>query len=240
MAGFRSRLARKEEARNLRRALLYGLLTILVVILVLFWGIPSLVRIATFFNQWQSSSTPVGKSDLLPPAPPKINPIPAATKKDLLSISGQAEAGSTVEIFLQNAAIQTVVADNEGRFTIDRLKLSSGENKIHAVATDQAGNISQPSTKMTILFDNQAPELEIFSPQDRATFSGEKQKKVTISGKTEPGITLTINDRLIILNQEGNFSTTRQLSEGENIFKIVASDRADNQTEKEIKVTYTP
>lgn len=240
MAAKKSRLVRKEEARSLRRTLLYGSLTLLIIVLLFWGGIPSLVRVATFFTELQTSQTPVEKEDLLPPAPPQINPVPRATKKDLLSLSGLAEPGSTVEIFLNNTSTQTVIATSEGAFTIDRLKLSPGENKIYAVATDQAGNVSQPSSKMTILFDSEPPELEIYSPADGATFSGEKQKKLTISGKTEPGITLTINDRQVILDQEGNFSTIKPLSEGENTFRVVATDLAENQTEKEIKVSFAP
>lgn len=235
-----SRLTRKEEARSLRRAFFYLVLTIGFVTLLAIWGIPSLVRVATFFSQWRGATTPIGKTDILPPAPPTINPIPRATKKDLLSLSGTSEPGSTVEIYLNEVVNGSVVANNEGVFIVDKISLSSGENEIYAVATDQAGNNSSPSRKFNILYDNQPPELEISAPEEGASFSGEAQKRLTISGKTEAGINLTLNGRLVILDQEGNFSTTITLSEGENIVKIVATDLAENQTEKEIRVTFTP
>lgn len=236
----RSRLTRKEEARSLRRAFFYLVLTVGFVTLLAIWGVPSLVRVATFFSQWRGASTPIGKTDFLPPAPPNINLIPRATKKDLLSLSGTAEPGSTVDIFLNEEVKSSVVANNEGVFILDSISLSEGENQIYAIATDQAGNSSSPSRKLAILYDAKPPELEISSPEDGATLTGQEQKRLTVSGKTEPGISLTINGRLTILDQEGNFSSTFSLTEGENTFKIIALDLAENQTEKEIKVTYTP
>jgi len=236
----RSRLARKEEARRRRRNLVFTILTFLIIIFVFFWGIPTLVKVATFFAEWRGSESPVEIGDDLPPAPPQINLPPRATNKDSIPISGSAEPGATVEIFLNGLSSQKVVTTSEGSFSIEKLKLSLGENKIYAVVIDKAGNISQPSSEISILYDNKPPELEVETPKNGASFFGEKQKKVTVSGKTEPGVTLTINDHLVILNQEGNFSAQINLSEGENTIKIVAKDLAENQTEKEIKVNFSP
>ncbi|PJE67723.1 hypothetical protein COU95_00810 [Candidatus Shapirobacteria bacterium CG10_big_fil_rev_8_21_14_0_10_40_9] len=237
---FHSRLVKKEEAKSLRRTVIFGGLTILFILGIIFLGIPTLVKIAVFFSEIKSSSVPVEQSDILPPAPPKINPLPEATNIGTIPISGFAEAGSTVEVFLNNSSYKKVVASEDGTFLVDSLLLTEGQNEIYTIAQDQAGNRSQPSETIIILFDKAPPTLEISQPQDGANFLGEKQRKIQISGKTEPGVSLTLNDHLQILDKDGNFSQTYALSEGENVFKFVATDLAGNKTEKEIKVTFAP
>jgi len=240
MATLRSRLARKEVSRIRRRMLLFGGLTIFTLLFLLFWGIPLLVKVATFLTEWQGSRSPVEVSDQLPPAPPSLNPLPKATNKEFLSLSGSAEAGASVEVFLNSTSFQKVVVTNDGTFVADQIPLIEGENKIYVQTIDEAGNLSQPSPIKIILFDNQPPTLEISSPQNGANFNGDGQKKVTVAGKTEADINLTINDRFVILDQEGNFTTQLTLQEGENIIKVSAVDLAENKTEKEIKVNFSP
>ncbi|MFZ5366416.1 MAG: Ig-like domain-containing protein [Patescibacteria group bacterium] len=231
---------KKEKARSLRRTVIFSGLTILFVLGLIFWGIPSLIKIAIFFSEIKSSSTPVEQSDILPPAPPKINPLPEATNIGVMSLSGFAEAGSTVEVFLNNSSYQKVITSEDGTFLADNLNLTEGQNEIYATAQDNAGNKSQPSAKMIIVFDKTPPELTIDKPQDKAHFIGEKQRKIQISGKTDPGTILTINEHLEVLDKDGNFSLSFTLSEGENVLKFIATDQAGNKTEKEIKVTFTP
>lgn len=237
---FHSRLVKKEEAKSLRRTVIFGGLTILFILGIIFLGIPTLVKIAVFFSEIKSSGTPVEQSDILPPAPPKINSLPEATSTNSISLSGFAEAGSTVEVFLNNSSYKKVIASEDGTFLVDNLSLTEGQNEIYTIAQDQAGNLSQPSETILILFDKAPPTLEISQPQDGANFTGEKQRKIQISGKTEPGVNLIINDRLQILDKDGNFSLAFTLSEGENVLKFVATDKAENKTEKEIKVTFAP
>lgn len=236
---FHSRLVKKEEARSLRRTVIFSGLSILFILGLVFWGIPSLVKIAVFFSEIKSSSTPVEQPDILPPAPPKINSLPEATNTSPISLSGFAEPGSTVEIFLNDSSTQKVVASEDGTFLSDSLNLTEGRNEIYTTTSDSSGNTSQPSTEIVIFFDKTSPELAINQPQDRAHFIGEKQRKIQISGKTEPGVSLTINEHLEILDKDGNFFLTYTLSEGENVLKFISTDRAGNKTEKEIKVTFT-
>jgi hypothetical protein len=237
---FRSRLVKKEEARSLRKTLFFSGLSILLILALIFLGIPSLVKIAIFFSEIKGSSTPVEQSDLLPPAPPKITSLPWATNTSPISLSGFAEAGSTVEIFLNETSAAKVTSTQEGTYTIDNLNLAEGKNEIYAVAQDVSGNKSQPSQKITTLFDKTPPELTINEPADKTSFVGEKQRKMKISGKTEPDVDFLVNGHLEVLDKDGNFALSTTLTEGENIFKFEAQDSAGNKTEKEIKVTFSP
>ena len=145
-----------------------------------------------------------------------------------------------MEIYLNGKNITTVISDSDSKFITEKLRLEEGRNTIYAIAIDKAGNQSSPSEKHYVLFDEEPPELTISSPEDGATFYGEQEKSITIQGKTEPGVSLTLNNRLVIVGSEGNFSTTYSLNEGENQIKLVASDKAGNETEKEITLVYFP
>lgn len=237
---FHSRLARREEKRSLRKAFFFVLLTIVLLVVLVFLGIPALVKVAVFFADIKSTGTPVEQTDTVPPPAPRFNILPEYTKEPSLSLSGFAEAGSTVEIFLNDSPVGSIVVTNEGTFSFAKVNLSPDKNEIYAVSTDTAGNKSQPSPKITINFDNTPPKLEIGQPQDGASFVGERKRKIKIEGQTEENISLALNERLVILGAEGKFSADFTLADGENILKLLATDRAGNQTEKEIKVAFTP
>lgn len=195
---------------------------------------------AVFLADIRSKGPTVEQADILPPAPPRINSLPEYVNQETISLSGFAEPKSKIEIFLNNSLFTEITTATEGTFSIDSFRLTLGKNEIYVIATDEAGNKSQPSEKTIIFYDNEPPDLIISEPTDGQVFTGEKQKKIKILGKTEPEATLYINDHLEILDEEGNFSLTYTLSEGENLFKFVASDRAENKTEKEIKVIFAP
>lgn len=237
---FYSRLARKEEKRNLRKAILFSLLTIVLLLGLIFFGIPSLTGLAVLVSELRGTSVTIEQNDTLPPPPPRFNSLPEYTKESSLSISGFSEPSSTVEIFLNGSSAGTVVSTAEGTFTFSKVSLPSRENEIYTIATDEAGNKSQPTPRFMIIFDNTAPKLEITQPQDGTTLAGERKRKIRIEGQTEENVSLTINERLIILASEGKFSTDYTLSDGENHLKVIAIDPAGNQTEKELKLTFNP
>jgi hypothetical protein len=235
-----SRLAKKEEIRNLRKIFLFGGLTAFLIFGIIFLGIPALTKIAFFFSEIKNSNNQGEKTDILPPAPPKINSLPEATNQNIISISGFSEEGATIEIYINDSLVKKVISSKEGKFLADNVPLEEGKNEIYAVAIDQAGNIGQSSPKTSIIYDKNPPPLEIEKPKDGETFIGEKQRKITISGKTEPEAILTINDHLEVLDQNGNFSLTYSLLNGENTLKFIVYDKAENKTEKEIKVIFSP
>lgn len=235
----RSRLRRKEERRNLRRAIIFGSLTVILALALVFLGIPALIRMAIFLGNLRSSSLPVETQDALPPAPPRLRPLPEATNSAQITLQGFAEPGSTVEIFIGEMSTKKIVAENDGTFTASGIKLALGRNEITATATDEAGNLSQQSDKIIIAYDETPPELAIDEPSKGADLFGEKNK-VIVKGRTEEGAEVRINERIVIVDSEGNFEYPLRLSEGNNLIRVVAVDKAGNKTKKEIKVIYTP
>jgi len=234
-----SLLSRKEEKRNMRRATFFTLLTIACAIAIIVWGIPSLIKMAVFFGNIKSSSTPIEKTNNLPPSPPFLNALPEATNSAELNISGLAAEGLTIKIFLTGSEAQEIVTDKDGKFSTNELKLTLGNNEIYALAVDQEGNQSAPSEKISVWYENKPPELEVSQPADKTVISNEKGK-VEIIGKANPEANVQINEHLVILDKDGNFKYSLNLSVGENNIKIIAKDKAGNQTEKSLMVSYSP
>ena len=222
----------------MRRAFLFTILTILAILGVLFYGLPSVARFAAFLSDLRKSSLPVDRNDTTPPAPPRLDRLPEATKEPEIEISGVTEEGATVILTL-NGKDEEVVADADGKFRFS-YSLRKGENQILAKAKDRAGNESQPTAGITVLFDNEAPKLDISAPADGSQFYGDGQRQLAIKGTTEVGITLTINDRIVKVEEDGTFTFATTLADGENSFNLKSADKAGNQTEKTLKVNFSP
>jgi len=230
---FSSRLARKQEAKNLRRAVLFGFLSLILVLCLVFLGLPLLIKMAVFLGNIRSSYLPSEKDDTIPPPAPLLLPLPEATSSAQLNLSGFAEPGATVEIFVSGISQEKIVADNNGSFSVDNLRLTEGKNEIYALATDKAGNVSQPSEKASVFLDQTPPQLTILQPPNNTTFYG-LQKRVEIKGETEEEASVIINDHLAVMEAGGKFRYSLTLLGGENKVKIVATDKAGNKTEEEL------
>ncbi len=232
------RLNQIEERNNIRSAVIYISLTIGVILIILFLGIPAMGRIAGFIHDIRSSGQKIEVNDTTPPAPPKIETLPEVTNKTSIEVVGKTEAGVTVKIKANDKEVE-VVANKEGSFTYD-WAIWKGENKLSLIARDQSGNESQETKTFTISYDNTAPDLVISSPTNGQQFSGTKQRQVTIKGTTEEGATLTINDRIVAVDEDGSFSFFTTMTEGENKYTIVSKDKATNETKRELSVVFNP
>jgi len=233
-----SLLTRKEEKRNLRKSFLYGFLTILLGIAIFFLGVPALIKLAVFVGKINSSSTPPEQTDNVPPSPPVFEPAFEATNSATISLSGFAESESTLKLFFNNEE-KEVLVDNSGTFIFNDLKLKEGQNRIYAVAIDKVGNESSDSKRVSVLYDNEAPELEINQPQDGETITDDNNK-IEIVGQTEEGTDVLVNDHFVVVDSEGNFNYQISLDKGENEIKVLTEDSAGNQTEKIVKINYSP
>ncbi|HEY6898582.1 MAG TPA: Ig-like domain-containing protein [Rhodocyclaceae bacterium] len=94
----------------------------------------------------------------LPPAPSLSAPTNGLLTRDAAqTVSGSAEAGSTVQLFVNDApaAGATTTAGSDGRFGIP-LTLVNGANKLQARATDQYGD-GPLSAAITVTLDTSVP-----------------------------------------------------------------------------------
>jgi hypothetical protein len=177
-----SRLGRREEKQSLRQAFIFFILTILILTGTIFLGIPVLVKVAVFLSDLKGSSQPVEQTDLIAPAPPRLDPLPEAIKTNSISLTGSAEAGASVDVYLNYKNVLTVVSDSDSHFLTEKIRLEAGKNSVYIIAIDRAGNKSSASEMSYIWFDDQPPELTIEQPTDGSRFNGQEEKTITIQG----------------------------------------------------------
>lgn len=230
-----SRRSKIEKSRNIKKAIIFTVLTIALIFLTIILGIPLLAKYTAFVSDIKQDSQPVENDDATPPPPPSVNSIPEATNEQELEVSGKTEPGSTVVID-GGGKIKEILANKEGDFSTT-LRLKSGNNNIQFQSIDTSGNESK-TTVINVIFDDQPPDLTITQPKDGSSFYGSRQRQVTIEGTTEKNTKVTINERVVIVDSDGSFSYFITLSEGKNDFVIVASDNAENKTEQVLTLNY--
>ena len=233
-----SRLQSVEEKRNLRNTIFFTVLTIAAIFLLVFVGIPLFGKLTVFVSDLRGGSKAISKNDTTPPAPPRFNYFSAFTNQQTTNISGSSEAGATIKLIF-NGKPQEVLTDKDGNFNFS-LQLTDGNNTFSAIAVDASGNQSQKSKDNNITFDNKPPALTVNSPPDGSNFFGSNQRQVTIQGITEVGCQMIINDRIISVDDNGNFQYTTTLNDGANPFAVKSTDQASNTTEKDITLNFTP
>lgn len=235
-----SRLASVEERRNTRNAILLVILTIIVGLVLFFFGVPILGKFTTFVASLKKTKSVSSQlNDTTPPAPPQFDTFSEFTNKNKITLTGRAEPGSTVKITFNGQSQETQTNSTNGNFSFDE-NLVNGENDFLGTAKDTAGNESQPTKTYKIYFNNKPPSLNINSPSDGAQFFGTNQRQVTIDGKTDVNVQVTINDRIVFVEDDGSFQFTTTLSEGQNKFAIKATDQAGNSSEKDITLSFSP
>jgi hypothetical protein len=233
-----SRLQSVEEKKNVKRASLFVFMTIVLIILLFVVGIPLFGKLTLFISNLHGTNKPIATNDGTPPAPPKFNYFSPFTNQAIASISGTVEPGATVKLTFDGNPQQSM-GDKDGNFNFN-LTLTSGDNAFSAVAVDPAGNVSQKTNDYDITLDNKNPSLTIFTPSDGSNFFGSSQIQVTIKGITDPNCQITVNGRIVSVDDAGNFEYTTTLNNGGNPFAVKSIDQAGNTTEKDITLNFTP
>lgn len=226
-----------QEQKNLRRAYFFVGLTVVIGLLLFIFGLPLVIKFAGFLSNLRQSSNPIEISDTTPPAPPRFDNLPEFTNSSSIAVSGTAEAGSSLKLYL-NGKPQELVVGTDGTFNVS-FPLKSGTNSVYGETTDTAGNKSKETETYTITFDNDKPALSVTSPKDGDHFYGAADRQVTIEGTSEQKAKVTVNDRIVAVENDGSFSYVTTLPEGSTQFKIVATDQAGNETDLTITLNYT-
>ena len=84
------------------------------------------------------------------------------------TLSGTAEAGSSVTVRRGATVLGTVTANASGVFTLGPVTLTAGSNVFTATATDAAGNTSVASANFVVTLDGVEPFSVVISPSDSA------------------------------------------------------------------------
>jgi hypothetical protein len=230
-----SRLVRKEEKKVVKQTLMILGLAVVMLIAFVFLVIPGLIRITVAILG--GNTTGLGQEDTIPPQIPILAAPFEATASTQISLTGYGEAGSTIVALVNETQQKEVKAQDDGSFAIE-IDLTQGENKVAAFAKDTAGNESDVSTTYSVALDATAPKIELEEPQDGQQYELRKNQMMTIKGTSEAGAKIYVNGRLTVAREDGTFSTTYQLHEGENKLQFEAVDKAGNTTQHEVTVSF--
>lgn len=233
----RSRLSKNTEKKT-RKNILLNLLGIIIILYLLFkFGIGFLVNFSLFLSGSNDQRGLINQNSINYIAPPTLNPLPSATNSARIKVSGKSVKGTTIELFINNDKVEETQTNDKGEFSFDNI-LKDGNNQIKA-RTSLKDKKSDFSNILNIIYANSAPNLEINSPQDGGQFKKD-QNTVSVTGKTDPGVNVTVNGFWAVINENNNFFYNLPLQNGDNEIKVVAIDQAGNKTEKTIKVNYSP
>ncbi|POZ59949.1 Ig-like domain-containing protein, partial [Chromobacterium alticapitis] len=165
------------------------------------------------------------------------------TSNNQPTVTGTAEAGSTVTVYVDGRAVGTTTANGSGAWSYNlSSSLADGNHSIKATATDAAGNISGQSTADNIVVDTAAPSapsglaLSVASDTGSSHTDGvTSNNQPTVTGTAEAGSTVTVyvDGRAVgttTANGSGawSYNLSSSLADGNHSIKATATDAAGN------------
>jgi len=170
---------------------------------------------------------------------PLLNAVPEFTKEPALLLQGivpsfGATADRKIEVQL-GGTTATVKFDAVGHFAVP-LTLKDGPNHI-VVALIGPASETISTTGLTVTLDRTPPPLTLSKPKNGDTIDS---TTLTVEGKAEPGAIVLVNDRSVIVGQDGSFSDSVTVQAGALPITVIARDRAGNETTTLLSVTVRP
>ncbi len=233
-----SRLNRVADRKEKRRLVLAVVGILAIFTLLILFGVKALIGFSLLVEKIKGNptTTPTQQSQTFI-LPPTIDPPPVATNSAAIPVTGKGQSGLSVILYVNNSKFTQLPVKQDGTFLISSVALTSGANTISAKLTDAKGNLSDLSNIVSVTYSNTPPKLVISDPADNTTVSGDPNT-VTVNGMTDDNVTVTINDRVVVIKTDDSFSYSYPLNEGDNILNIVATDASGNQTTVQRKITY--
>ncbi|MBU9400904.1 BapA prefix-like domain-containing protein [Burkholderia multivorans] len=145
------------------------------------------------------------------------------------TLSGTAEAGSTINVYDGTTLLGSTTADASGNWTFTPAAgLGEGTHAITVTATDASGNVSTPSAAFDLTVDTTAPATPTVNPTDGTSLSGTAEAGATIqidtNGDGTPDATVTADP-----TGTWTYTPTTPLPVGTQI-GVTASDAAGNKS----------
>lgn len=170
-----------------------------------------------------------------------------STNDTMPTLNGTAEPGSTVTIRLGGTSLVTVPVDNNGAWSYTlTTPLGSGPHTFTVVATDAAGNTSQPSSGFTLTVDTTPPTAATIATVTddvggvQGTLSSgdtTDDTKPLLQGSAPADAVITVYDGATLLGTatlDGSggwsFTPVTPLTDGPHSLTVHATDAAGNTT----------
>ena len=151
------------------------------------------------------------------------------TNAAVLTLTGTAEANSTVKVYDGATLLGSTTANGSGAWSYTTAALSNAAHSFTATATDVAGNTGAASAALAITVDTVAPNAPVI-----ATDAIVNTNEILLTGTAEANSTVKVYDGATLLgsataNGSGAWSyTTSPLSNGTHAFTATATDVAGN------------
>ncbi|MBE2168982.1 Ig-like domain-containing protein, partial [Cobetia sp. 2AS1] len=173
-------------------------------------------------------------------------------------LTGSSEPGATIEV--TNAAgdsVGSAVADADGNFSVELSPKQAAGTELTATATDEAGNVSEASTAVTVPQDADvtAPNTPTIAAatDDVEAITGALEDgdstndtTPTLGGTAEVGstVTITLDGDVIgtataVSNGAWSFTPNTELGDGAHVFSVTATDAAGNESAASAEFTLT-
>ncbi len=165
-------------------------------------------------------------------APRPLETFPSATGGVVISCAWEAVSGARayrLEIAGDRFFDKPVVSRDDLRVTAFATpSLGQGVYHVRVAALDaqgRTGDFADP-VPVRIVVDRQAPFIEI---QKFVVLQSGRGREVLVNGRTEPGATLSVGGRPVLVDETGYFSAVlKGLAVGQAEMEILARDRAGN------------
>jgi hypothetical protein len=186
----------------------------------------TIVVTATDVAKNVSEPTEVIVEDVTPPAAPKVSEVKDYSRK----VSGKAEAGSTVTIYVGAKVIGETTANSKGNFAVMITKQKAGAVLTVAV-TDLAENTSK-STRIMVIDK---------TPPAKPTVSTVSSTSVKVTGKAEVGSTVTVKVGSLVIgtalvDKDGKYSVGIPKQKAKAVLTVSVKDKSGNESVA-VKVT---
>jgi hypothetical protein len=151
------------------------------------------------------------------------------TNDNTLTLTGTAEANSTVTVSDGTKVLGTATANGSGAWSYTTAALDNGVHNLTATDTDAAGNTSAASSALSVTVDTIAPTAPVI-----ATDAINTNNTVSLTGMAEANSTVTVFDGTKVLgtttaNGSGAWGyTTAALSTGTHDLTATDTDAAGN------------
>lgn len=231
-----SRLERKSDRQSKQVIALFIIGSFVLLGLFLYFGVPALFKLASTISSIGKSADDVIEEKVILNTP-SLNRDFEATKSAEISVKGVSDPNTKVELSRNSISVGIETADENGTFIFKDVALEKGRNEFVAKTITNNGKESEPSGTYIVFYSTSGPKLELAHKDGDVV----KESPYTFTGKVDPiESTVTVNDRLAIVDSGGNFSYYMTLNNGDNKITVIVKDEADNETKQEINLKYEP
>jgi flagellar hook assembly protein FlgD len=144
----------------------------------------------------------------------------------IVQVSGVAPSAASITVNNQAATLR-----DDGSFNREVI-LQEGDNTLRIAVTDDVGNIT--TQERIVHLKTTPPEISL-NMEDGTVLN---QSTVQLTGRTEPGSTVLINDQVVPVSTLGEFQTAINLVNGSNTIQVAARDIAGNTSTLQRRVVF--